>query len=237
MMPFEFARMPVVNFFYGAVDLPEAGDQLKSYLARFDVDAVIADPTDEHSAVWDQTLAKLGLAPIRELGVSIYKIPHGSFAAYAKLPGVQVEARANALRFDTIVEATAKYLANGNDPAKLSPLELKRLNLLPTDWTVDSAPHAFTDWQVGPAPGGRVGVIIVGSYEGVRPLIDRYRATASEIEYPAPSRWTPDANPRADVVKPLLMMFDSGALQQAAKQLQTSPPPERTTPFLPAASN
>ena len=44
--PFEFTRMPVVNYFYGGIDLPEAGDQLKAYLARFGVQAVIADPNE-----------------------------------------------------------------------------------------------------------------------------------------------------------------------------------------------
>jgi len=29
------------------------------------------------------------------------------------------------------------------------------------------------------------------------------------------------------------MIFDSAALQAAAAELRTSPPPERTTPFLP----
>jgi hypothetical protein len=233
--PFEFARMPVVNYFYGAIDLPEAGDQLKSYLARFDVDAIIADPTEANFPIWEKTFASLGVAPTSEQGVAIYKIPSGALAAYAKLSDALVEARANALRLDTIIEATAKYLAGGNDLAKLSPSELKRLNLLPGDWLIDSTPHAFTDWAVGPAPSGRVGIIVVGSYEGVRPLIDRFRSTASEIQYPAPQPWTPESNPRTDVIKPLLIMFDSATLQAAAKALQTSPPPERTTPFITGA--
>ena len=108
----------------------------------------------------------------------IYKIPRDSFAAYAKLPPAQVEARANALRFDAILEAAGKYLADGHDLSKLSALELKRLDLLPHDWLVDATPHAYFDWEIGPAPGGGVGIIIVGSYEGVRPLIERYRAIA-----------------------------------------------------------
>jgi hypothetical protein len=234
--PFEFARMPVVNYFYGGIDLPEAGDQLKAYLARFDVRAVVADPTEERFQIWDQTLASLGIAPIKERDVWIYKIPPGAFAAYGRLSGAQVEARANALRFDTIVEAAAKYLADGHDLSKLSALELKRLDLLPRDWLVDATPHAYFDWQIGPAPGGRVGIIIVGSYEGVRPLIDRYSATASEIQYPAPTRWTRDSNPRSDVIKPLLVIFDRAGMQSAANELRTSPPPERTTPFISGAS-
>jgi hypothetical protein len=232
VMPFEFQRMPVVNYFYGGIDLPEAADQLKAYLARFEVQAVVADPTEANFSIWQQTLAALDIAPLKERGVWIYKIPPGSFAPYGRLSGTQVEARADALRFDTILEAAGKYLADGHELSKLSPLELKRLDLLPHDWLVDAAPDAYKDWQIAPARADQVGIIIVGSYEGVRPLIERYRAIASELDYPAPTRWTPDSHPRLDVIKPLLITFDFAHLTAAARSLRDSPPPERTTPFV-----
>jgi hypothetical protein len=224
--------MPVANYFYGGIDLPEAGEQLKAYLARFGAQAVIADPNEANFASYKQTLDSLGVAGLNEKGVWIYKIPQDSFAAYAKLPPAQVEARADTLRFDAILEAAGKYLADGHDLSKLSPLELKRLDLLPHDWLVDASPDAYKDWQIAPAPGGQVGIIIVGSYEGVRPLIERYRAIASGIDYPAPARWTPDSRPRLDIIKPLLVTFDAAHLIDAARILQTSPPAERTTQFL-----
>ena len=230
--PFEFARMPVANYFYGGIDLPEAGDQLKTYIARFGVQAVIADPKEENFDTFKPTLDSLGVAGRNEQGVWIYKIPADSFAAYAKLPAAQVEARADALRFDAILEAAQKYLAGGHELSKLSPLELKRLDLLPRDWLVDAAPDAYRDWQIAPAAGGQVGIIIVGSYEGVRPLIERYRGVASGIDYPAPTRWTPDSHPRLDVIKPLIVTFDSAHLAAAAEKLRDSPPPERRTPFV-----
>jgi hypothetical protein len=230
--PFEFARMPVNNYFYGGIDLPEAGDQLKAYVARFGVRAVIADPNEAYFETFKQTLDSLGVAGLNEKGVWLYKIPQDSFAAYAKLPPAQVEARADALRFDAILEAAGKYLAAGHDLSMLSPLELKRLDLLPHEWLVDAKLDAYKDWQIAPAPGGQIGIIIVGSYEGVRPLIERYRAIASAIDYPAPARWTADSHPRLDVIKPLLVTFDVAHLADAARSLQTSLPPERTTPFL-----
>jgi hypothetical protein len=230
--PFEFARMPVANYFYGAIDLPEAGEQLKAYVARFGVQAVIADPIEANFESFKPTIDSLGIAGLNEKGVWIYKIPRDSFAAYANLIAAQVEARANALRFDAILEAAGKYLAAGHDLSKLSPLELKRLDLLPRDWLVDAAPDAYKDWQIAPAPGGGVGIIIVGSYDGLRPLLERYRAIATELDYPAPTRWTPDSHPRNDVVKPLLLTFDTSHLNAAAQTLRDSPPPERTTPFV-----
>jgi hypothetical protein len=230
--PFEFRRMPAANYFYGGINLAEAGDQLKAYIARFGVRAVIADPKEANFPIWQRTLASLGVAPLNEKGVWIYKIPRDSFAAYAKLPAAQVEARADALRFDTILEAAEKYLADGHDLSEVSPLELKRLDLIARDWLVDATPDAYTDWQIGPAPDGRVAIVIVGSYEGIRPLIERYRATASEIDYPAPTRWTPASRPRLDAIKPLVVIFDSAHLAAAAQSLRDSPPPERTTPFV-----
>jgi hypothetical protein len=230
--PFDFARMPVANYFYGGIDLPEPADQLKAYIARFGVQAVIADPIEPNFASFKQTLDSLGVAGLNEKGVWIYKLPRDSFAAYAKLPPAQVEARANALRFDAILEAAGKYLATGHALSKLSALELKRLDLLPHDWLVDATPHAYSDWEVGPAAGGGIGIIIVGSYEGMRPLIERYRGIASEIDYPAPTRWTPDSHPRIDVIQPLLVTFDSTRLSAAAQRLRDLPPAERTTPFV-----
>ncbi len=230
--PFEFTRMPVANYFYGGIDLPEAGEQLKAYLARFGAQAVIADPNEANFQTFKQTLDSLGVAGQNEKGVWLYKIPLDSFTAYAKLPPAQVEARADALRFDAILEAAGKYLAGGHDLSKLSPLELKRLDLLPHDWLVDAAPDAYKDWQIAPARANQVGIIVVGSYEGVRPLIERYRAIASELDYPAPTRWTPDSHPSLDAVKPLLITFDVAHLTAAARSLRDSPPPERTTPFV-----
>ncbi|HEV2171204.1 MAG TPA: hypothetical protein VGR40_09665, partial [Candidatus Binatus sp.] len=229
--PFEFVRMPAVNYLFGEIDLPEAADQLKAYVARFGVRALLVNEAEAKFPIWQQTFASLGVPATSKDGVSIYKIAPDSFAEYGKLPGGYVEARANALRFDAILEAAAKYLADGHDPVKLSPDELKRLDLLPHDWIVEAK---YTDWDIGAAPGGRIAIVIFGSYDGVKPLIDRYRATASEIDYPAPTRWTPQSSVPHDRLGTLLIAFDRTRFDAAATQLKSSPPPEATTAFLAA---
>jgi hypothetical protein len=231
--PFAFDRMPVVNYFFGSIDLPEAPDQLKAYLARFDVGAVIADPDEPNFAEFKLTLDSLGITASWQGGVWLYKIPPGSFAAYAALPARQVEARAISLRFDAILEAAAKYLADGHNPSKLSAAELERFGLLPPDWGVNPK---NIDWAVGNVSPDRVGIAVFGSYEGVKPLIDRYRALASEIDYPAPKRWTPQSSPPRDVLANLLIIFDRSQLASAAAQLKSSPPAEILTPFLSVGS-
>src|SRR5215472_300620 len=230
--PFEFDQMPVVNYFYGGIDLPEAGDQLKAYVARFGVQEIVADPNEANFESFQQTFATLGVTGMDEKGVWLYKIPPDSFSEYANLTPAQVEARAVALRFDAILEAAGKYLDDGHDVSKRSALELKRLDLLPHDWLINPERFAYFDWQIGPAAESRIGIIVVGSYEGVRPLIDRYRGVVSEIDYPGPTRWTPDSHPRLDVIAPLLVTFDRAHLAAAAKRLSDSPPPERTTAFI-----
>jgi len=230
-MPFEYMRMPLTNYFDGAIDLPEAGDQLKAYVARFDVQTVIADLSDPHFPVWQDMLAALEVTPSKEQGVWLYKIPPGAFSAYRNLSSAGIESRAVALRFDTILEAAGDYLSAGRDPAMLSPAELKRLDLLPHDWLIDTAPHTFADWRIS-GTKSLIAIAIVGSYEGVKPLIDRYQATASEILFPAPTRWQPESTPPADVMRTLLLLFDRAHLMAASAQLKSSPPLERTTSFL-----
>jgi hypothetical protein len=230
--PFEFTRMPVANYFYGGIDLPEAGDQLKAYIARFGVQAIVADPNEANFDSFQQTFSSLGVAGQNEKGVWIYKIPRDSFADYATLEPAQVEARANALRFDAILEAAAKYLGAGHDLSKISPLELKRLDLIPHDWLVGSEQGAYSDWQIGAAGDDGAGIIVTGSYDGVRPLIERYQSIASAIDYPGPTRWTPASHPHRDIVAPMLLIFDRAHLLAAAKSLHDWPPPERTTAFL-----
>jgi len=233
--PFEFVRMPIVDLFYGQTDLPEAGDQLKAYLARFDVTAIVADPSYERFDTLEPALASLGVAAEQSGGVLIYKIPPGKFAAYAKLTGAEIEARALALRFDTVLAATADYIAGGNDPLKLSAPELKRLNLLPPDWQIATAPNSVSSWSVGVLADKRIGIALWGSPQGVKPLLDRYLDKA-ELLYPAPSRWNPRSSPSEDQLAPILVIFDRAQVEAAARQLKSSPPPEMTTPFLGADS-
>ena len=234
--PSEFERMPIVNFFYGETDLPEPGDQLKAFIARFAVTAIVADPTYERFPIFGPALASLGVAAEPVGGVLIYKIPPGKFAAYTKLTRADVEARALALRFDSILAATASYTGDGNDPLKLSALELQRLNLLPHDWRVDTARNSLTGWSIGSLQDKRIAVALYGSDQGLKPLLERYSGKVSELLYPAPSRWNPRSAPVDDRSGTALIIFDPVQFEAAARQLKSSPPPEMTTPFLGADS-
>jgi hypothetical protein len=230
--PFEFDRMPIVNYFSGEADLPEPGDQLKAYLARFGVTAIVADPSYGRLHEFQPALESLGVTAKQSGGVLIYKIPPGKFAPYAKLTGGEVEARAIALRFDAILSAAANYVAGGNDPLKLSPLELKRLDLLPPQWQVSTAPASPNDWSIGALADNRIAIVLLGSSDGMRPILDRYFGKVDELDFPAPLRWKPHSSPAKDRLDKLLMILDRAQLEAAASQLRSSPPAEMTTPFL-----
>jgi hypothetical protein len=234
--PFEFDRMPIVNYFFGETDLPEPGDQLKAYLARFGVNAIIADPSYADFPAIQPALQSLGVTAQQSGGILLYKIPPGKFDAYAKLTGAEVETRALALRLDTILAAAANYLAGGNDPLKLSALELKRLNLLPPEWKIATAPASPNDWSIGGLADNRIGIVLLGSADGVKPILNRYFGKADELDYPAPARWNRQSSPSADRLYKLLIVFDRAQLEAAAAQLKSSPPPEVTTSFLDAVS-
>ncbi|HYL59808.1 MAG TPA: hypothetical protein VEU51_13135, partial [Candidatus Acidoferrales bacterium] len=204
--PFPFARMPIVNFFEGADDLPEPDDQLKTYLAQFGVTSIVADPADTRFAVFKPVLDALKV-PARLVGdVWIYKIPADELARYAKVPPAAAEARAEALRMDAVLTAAAQYIAGGHDAPSLTPRELQRYGLLPAGWHVRAARYAVSDWSVGTLPDGRIAIALNGSYDGLKPLIERY-SSGAEILYPAPARWNPRAVPPKDVLRAMLLIF------------------------------
>jgi hypothetical protein len=230
--PFAFARLPIVSFFSGSIDLPEAPDHLKAFIASKRVSTIVADPADPNFAIWQSVLDALGLMPINVGGVVLYQVPTGKFADYAALSPRRLEQRALARRLDMLIEAGAEYLALGNRIDDLTPLALKRAGLLPSSWAILNDPAALQDYMVL-SIHGRVGIAIGGSYEALRPLAQRYHNLATRIDFPYPRQWSPTRKyPARSIAQPMVFEFTPGELMNAAKALKASPPPERTTPFL-----
>jgi hypothetical protein len=231
VVPFPFARMPIVNFFEGADDLPEPGEQLKTFIAHFGVKAVIADPADLRFQIFQPVLASLSVPSVQVDGIWLYKIARNEIADHENVNPARAEARAIALRFDTILPAAAKYIASGRDPAMLSAIELKRSGLLPSDWQVRTAQYTLADWSIGMIDK-RIAIALHGSYDGLKPLIDRLSMQGAEILYPAPTPWNPRAIPDKELLGTMLALFDREKFDAAVASLKASPPLEMTTPFL-----
>jgi hypothetical protein len=232
--PFEFDRLPIVSFFFGAIDLAEADEHLKAFVAEHGISAIVVDLDDPHLNSWLPVLGALQIAPVSDGGVWVYEIPKDAFPAYAKLSGENLERRAVALRFDRLLAATATFLAQANPARDLSALALKSDRLLPTDWVVDTERNAFHDFWVGQLPDGRIGIAVGGSYGALRPLGERYRSIATSIRFPSPRQWNPAARYRTDVARrSMLFEFEPAALARAAAQLKSSPPSELTSSIFP----
>ena len=78
-------------------------------------------------------------------------------------------------------------------------------------------------------------IVLLGSPD-VKTILDRYFGRVDERDCPARARWDPRSSPSKDRVSKLLIILDRAQLQATAAQLKSSPPLERTKPFLGADS-
>ena len=151
----------------------------------------------------------LDLSPRIAGGMTIYRVPDVS--AYRGLTAAEMERRADEARFETLVQGAHAYLANGGNPASLSPLELQKRGLLPANWVKDSDIRTKNGLFLGPLGGGAIGIGVVGSYEALRPLIAHYRPLATKVYFPYPRELAGD--PHGDTFMRLLVIaFSSDAL-------------------------
>src|SRR5260370_13161313 len=90
-------------------------------------------------------------------------------------------------RFDTLIAAARKYIADGRDPASLTPLAVQKLGLLPPNWVSDPDVATNNGLWLGPRDGGLIGVGAVGSFDAFKPLIAKYRSEAVTVYFPFPS--------------------------------------------------
>jgi hypothetical protein len=231
--PFRFQRFPIFGFFTGATDLPEAAEQLKAFIASKHVSAIVAALDDPNLGAWTPALNALGIAPIEQDGVRLYRIPAGRFDAYASLAPAELEARAVALRFDILIEAAADFLARGGRVKDISAGALRTAHLLPPDWKLAVGRYTSPDYFVI-AIGDRVAIAMGGSYEALRPLAERYAHIAVGIDYPYPRRWSPEREyPRNSMQPAMVFLFDRVGLERAAAALRSAPPPERAATIFP----
>ena len=153
IMPRDFEAWPIVNAFLTKTLLPDAADQLKAFCAAHDVTAIIVEAS--HNDLWAPLLTSLDPAPRNIGSVLLYRVPDVS--AYRSIPAAEMERRADQARFGELVSAARRYLAQGLNPAGLTPLAVEKRGLLP--------PHAVNDPDIrtknglflGPLADGTIG--------------------------------------------------------------------------------
>ena len=238
-IPEEHSGWPIMSGFYRIAGVPQAGDQLKAYMANHDVNAVILgrhshytsqsmdserhwllSPTTDRERMATQTLlASLGTHPLEIGGIMLYRLAPQTLAPYRQLTALDMQRRAARARFEALLRGAERYLAEGGDPRSLSPERVQQLGLLPLDWfggAVFSAFSPFFNCRVvlGPAKSMGIAVGVEGSYDVLQPIVETYGADAGQTFFPYPLPISSSAPPRGTAM--MVMTFDRTGLERAA---------------------
>ena len=238
LQPIEVRRWPVVDVFFGSLDLPEPDLQLKAFIANLGITAIVVDASDWRANRWRQMLTSLDITPREIGGVLLYRIPPDALKAYRGMNAIDLEQRADRARFEALVAATDRYFANGGDPAKLSVPALEAARLLPAGWTFDPGSDGYCDLWSG-SIGGKIGIGVVGSASGLKPIFDRYGGEPANTYFPYPRTWLGENDHRGflqrlfepeiagsttgESLQLMVMEFDPAHLRQVAAQVAAEP--------------
>jgi hypothetical protein len=211
--------------------LPDPQFQVMSFLASHNVGAIIVSNDDPAGSVWRRWLPAAVAVPVEVGGVTLYRISPSAFLPYAAVTAREAERRANSALFEGLLRAAIKYRASGGDPRRLTPFAAEQLGLIPSAWlpgpvwvpawiagtkfdtTLDINRPIYRGVWLGWVDGTFLGIGIKGTYEGLQPIIDRYRPDAYRIYFPYPSRYSDSADSSDQGF--LLMFFDAVGLERA----------------------
>jgi hypothetical protein len=151
---------------------------------------------------------------------------------------IDLEQRADRARFEALISATDRYFANGGDAAKLSVPALQAAGLFPAGWTFDPKPDAWRDIWSGQIDG-KIGVGVIGSASGLKPILDGYGGEAAKVYFPYPKTWPPEKDKQSflqrlfqpeisgstsgESLQLMVMEFDPPHLRQVAARVATEP--------------
>jgi hypothetical protein len=211
--PDAFLAWPITNYLLQGEVVPDAGDQLKAFLATHDVSTILV--TDEVWNLWKPLMSFVGATIQHAGGVYICRVPATELAQYRTVTAIEMETRFDAARFDALLIAAQQYLANGGEASMLTPFALQSRGLLPSGWVRDRDVRSGSGLYLGPAAGDGTAVGVTGSYQALKPTIERYRGFAREVYFPYPAKLSEP--PRGNLFLRLLVMdFDRADLAKAA---------------------
>jgi hypothetical protein len=214
IMPREFQGWPIVGAMLTRTYIPDATSQLRAFMAAHDVRTILV--ADRESQFWQPMLAALDRSPIRVGGLVIYSISPGDLAGSRAVSAMEMEERSNLARFSALLFAAREYLAKTGDLAQLTPMRAQQMGLLPPHWVTDPDVRTNNGLYLGPWATNEVAVGVVGSYQGLQPLVRKYRATAAQIYFPFPKKLIEP--PQGDTfMRLLVMVFERNSLTQAAQ--------------------
>lgn len=245
LLPEEYALWPIAQGLYNVAGVPNAGEQMKAFIASHGVGAVIVSkrrysgtrfyagrpgpimivsmplgPRERNEI--DRCLGALGVKPVEIGGVSLYRMAP-PLKPYRRPSALDMRQRAASARFRTLLLAAQNYLAEGHDLAHLTPQAVQNLGLVPLDWfggqpfPFESGNPVFhTATILGASPHGAVVVGIEGSYLDLKPTIERYGSWASAVYFPYPASLVPLTSDDTRIGT-MVMAFDRDSLAHAAE--------------------
>jgi hypothetical protein len=231
--PLAFRRWPVVRAFYrvGTYVLPDAGDQLRAFLAGHQAHAVIV--ADREAAVWRPLMATLDVAPIHAGGMTLYRVPAAELAPWKKATALEMETRAAHARFAALLVGAEAMLRGGHTPASLTPAEVLKTRGMPRGWVIVPPkiqpqyaegglnlpravpnPHSYAGMWLAADKNGAIEIGIEGWYPALRAVLDDYRNEAIAFTPHDLADAGQDAIPNRRGM--LVMTFNHKGLQRAA---------------------
>ncbi len=222
-IPAAYMEWPVVGALVKWNYLPDPQMQLMSFLANHQVRAIVSADSDPAHLLWPQWLPAGAAQPLKIGGVTLYRIRPEALARYRSITATEAERKADWELFNGVLAAVSRYEDERGDPAQLSPLELQKLGLLPPEWTVGATDHDELDARreeyrgvwIGNLGKDLLGIGIGGTYEGLKPIIDRYRREAAQIYFPAPRKFSEDERNHGSGT--LIIFFKSSGLRRATE--------------------
>jgi hypothetical protein len=229
-IPAEYKQWPVVDALTGWTYLPDPQMQLMSFLANHQVGAIVVDNRDRSSLYFSQWMPAAAAIPLEIGGVTLYRIAPESLIPYRSTTAAIAERKADWALFSGVLAAVAKYQAEGRDPALLTPHALQSLGLYPPEWL------GGAKFDFGLVPGKEryrgiwlsyvdkiyFGIGIGGSYDGLKPIIDRYSAYSYRIYFPFPRALAQGAHDRDRSI--FIIFFNPEGLKRAI-EATSSPAP------------
>jgi len=237
--PVEFRQWPIVRAFYrvGTVALPDAGDQLKAFLATHRATAVLVD--DREADIWRPLMATLNTAPVEAGAMTIFRAAPAEFLApWRSASALEMETRLDKARFAALVLAAERYLHAGRPADGLTPAAVSALGLMPAGWIVipekveppwndgglnlprhPSDTHQLDDLWLRVDEQGRIEAGVNGWYPSLRAVLSDYRADAvgflpRDLDRPAPAA-------EADLRGRLVVVFSREGLERAAARVRS----------------
>jgi hypothetical protein len=253
-LPAEFRDWPIVDTFFNAAYMPDAGAQLSAFMAHHAVNTVIVANNDPNAQAW-HALASACCATEQSVGgVTLYRAKPAALKPYAPVTALDMGRRSDSVLFDTLVLAADRWLSDRNRLASLTSLEAQRKGLLPDSWVTGPTAGGWaiqenpvTDpgrryrlgaW-LGPMGDGHASVGVYGSYAALEPIIDRYRLSAVRVYFPYPDKLAASVSSGrlADMHGLMVIEFDRVQLAAAAAQVRASVPTTRTTTSAPTLAH